>query len=411
MKSAYLWNTAGSMLNAFQSVIFLVILRRVCDLSVAGVFTLAYANANLFLNMGNYGKRNFQASDASRQYSFGAYARSRLITDLAMLLFSTAYLAYCAVTIGYPLWKSAAVLLMTLFKLVDSIEDVTDGNYQQNGRLDLGGRLLTFRLLFTICIFAITVILTRDLVVTLLVSTIFTLLFYVAGVHVIKRRYALPASAGDPPSVSPWPLLKECLPLFIAAFLLYYIGNAPKWAIDSVMDDSAQAIYGFIAMPVFVVGLLAQFIYMPLVEPLSVRWAEGEVRAFSREFIRQGAFIVGIVAVCDLLAWLLGVPVLNLLYNTDVSLYLTDLLVLVTGGGFLALAQLFTMGITIIRQQHKLTVGYVAVGIISFFASSFSVANWGIAGASWCYIGCMSVLALWFGVTFVRCVGRATQGE
>ena len=91
------------MLNAFQSVIFLVILRRVCDLSVAGVFTLAYANANLFLNMGNYGMRNFQASDASRQYSFGAYARSRLITDLAMLLFSTAYLAYCAVTIGYPL--------------------------------------------------------------------------------------------------------------------------------------------------------------------------------------------------------------------------------------------------------------------------------------------------------------------
>ena len=61
-RSAYIWNTAGSMLNAFQSVIMLMVLTRVCDMATAGVFTLAYANANLFLNMGSYGMRNFQAS-------------------------------------------------------------------------------------------------------------------------------------------------------------------------------------------------------------------------------------------------------------------------------------------------------------------------------------------------------------
>ncbi len=42
-RSAYVWNTAGSMLNAFQSVIMLMVLTRVCDMATAGVFTTACA--------------------------------------------------------------------------------------------------------------------------------------------------------------------------------------------------------------------------------------------------------------------------------------------------------------------------------------------------------------------------------
>ena len=62
-KSSYIWNMAGSMLMAFQSVIMLMILTRTVGLGEAGVFTIAYANASLFLNIGKYGMRNFQVSD------------------------------------------------------------------------------------------------------------------------------------------------------------------------------------------------------------------------------------------------------------------------------------------------------------------------------------------------------------
>ena len=50
-KSSYIWNMAGSMLMAFQSVIMLMILTRTVGLGEAGVFTIAYANASLFLNI------------------------------------------------------------------------------------------------------------------------------------------------------------------------------------------------------------------------------------------------------------------------------------------------------------------------------------------------------------------------
>ena len=54
-------------------------------------------------------------------------------------------------------------------------------------------------------------------------------------------------------------LMIKCFPLFAGAFLSFYIGNAPKYAIDAVMTDAELASYGFIAMPVFVVGLLNNF--------------------------------------------------------------------------------------------------------------------------------------------------------
>jgi hypothetical protein len=50
------------------------------NLYEAGVFTLAYASANLFLNIGKYGMRNFQVSDVKRQFNFKEYNTSRIIT-------------------------------------------------------------------------------------------------------------------------------------------------------------------------------------------------------------------------------------------------------------------------------------------------------------------------------------------
>ena len=390
------------MLGAFQSVIMLMVLTRVSSLEISGIFSIAYASANLFLNMGGYGMRNYQASDVTPQYSFAAYARSRVITDLAMVVCSTAYLAWSALTVGYSGYKVAAIFVMTLLKLVDSIEDVTDGNYQQHGRLDVGGKLQTLRLASTMVVFAVSAVVTHDLLLPLCIATGWTLAVYVVGASFIQRRLGLPAADMHGKSSSAIGLLRECFPLFLAAFLLFYIGNAPKYAIDAYLDDASQAIYGFIAMPVFVVGLLAQFIYMPIIEPLANRWNAGDAGHFRKEIFKQALYIAGLTLFCDLGALFLGAPVLGALYNTDLSGYVTDLIVLVTGGGFLAVTTLMTMGITIMRKQKHLTVGYVVVALIALVGSPSAVSHFGIAGASWIYLGLMMVLAAWFTAVFVR---------
>ena len=392
------------MLNAFQSVLMLMVITRACDLVTAGVFTLAYANANLFLTMGSYGMRNFEASDVRPRFGFRAYGRSRVVTGLAMVVCSWLWLAWSATVNAYPLDKILAVALMTLMKGTDTVEDVFDGSFQQAGRLDIAGRQMTLRVGSTIVVFCGAIILTRSLVLATAIGFVWTLGFLLVSLAIIRWRYHLPLTHAEAPEKSALRLLRECLPLFLSSFLLFYVGNAPKYAIDGALSDADQAIYGFIAMPVFVVGLLAQFVYMPMVQPVSAMWDRGDSKGFVRAFMRQVGVILAITAVCVLGAAIAGPPVLGWLYHTDLNGWRIELCVLVLGGGFLALAQLFTMGITIVRRQHLLTPGYVVVAIAAWATSMPLVSAYGIRGASMCYIACMVVLASWFGTLFGWCL-------
>ena len=389
------------MISAFQSVILLIVITRVCDVFAAGVFTFAYANANLFLNMGKYGMRPFQVSDRTGQFSFSEYRVSRTATVTAMVICSTAYLAYSSVMLDYSFEKTATVFLVTFYEALHAFEDVYMGHYQQSNRLDVGARLQTIRYMASISVFAIAIVAFKSLVPAALTATTFTACFIVGVIVYAKRKYKMPFEVGPCNSKQVLKLLKECFPLFAAAFLLFYIGNAPKYAIDAIMDDAAQAYYGYIAMPVFVVSLLASFVYNPMIASLAEQWRNRELRSFGLRFARIAIVIVCLTVACDVGAWLLGVPILNVLYNTELSSYLVELIVLVSGGGFLALASLFTLGITIIRFQRILVPVYAVGSIAAWALSNWAVFSWGITGASGAYFVSMLVLATLFFVTFV----------
>ena len=96
----------------------------------------------------------------------------------------------------------------------------------------------------------------------------------------------------------------------------------------------------------------------------------------------------------------------TVLYNTDLVPFRLELCVLVLGGGFLALATLFTMGVTVVRQQRLLTPGYVVVALAAWALASPFVRLWAIRGASLTYLACMVALSLWTGLIFASCVRR-----
>ena len=399
-KSASLWYSAGSLLLALQSLIMLVVLTRVCDVYVAGVFTIAFANANLFLNVGKFGVRKFQASDRQGQFFFREYRASRIATCLAMVLAAAAYIAYSALTLGYSGEKTAVMLVMCVFKAVEAFEDVYTGAYQLEDRLDVGARLLTLRAAVTVVVFAILTIAIGSLLPALVATTVFTACFLAGQVVYVRKRYGMPHTSSLRGAATVAKLLRECVPVFVADFLLFYMGNASKYAIDAIMDDAAQAYFGYISMPVFVVMLLASFIYTPMIGSLTDQWRSGDVRGFAMRFVKLAGIVCALTLACDAAAFLLGIPVLNLLYNAQLEPYLAELLVLMTGGGFLALATLATLGITIVRFQRILIPLYVVLSLATFFMANWAVTNFGITGASWAYFATMTTSALVFAITF-----------
>ena len=196
-------------------------------------------------------------------------------------------------------------------------------------------------------------------------------------------------------------LLKQCFPLAVGAFLSFYIGNAPKYAIDSILNDELQACYGFIAMPVFVIGLLNNFIFVPILYKMSCLWEERKIKAFIQRMLIQIIIIFMITLACVIGAYLIGVPVLSILYSTDLAPYKTELLILLLGGGFLGLSGLLNTMITIIRFQKSLLWGYGVIAVAAFALSNYIVRQWEMLGAALLYTLLMVALCIIFVIIFV----------
>lgn len=391
---------AGSMLMAFQSVILLVILRRTMDLAAAGIFTIANANANLFLTVGKFGMRNFQVSDVKRQFNFAEYRRSRWISAAAMIAVSCIYVLIASVKNGYSVEKSMIIIWMCLYKVVDAVEDVYYGEYQQKNRLDVGAKALTLRMAATVLIFAVSVIITRSLLVSMIISTAataliaFVLIWNTAGGFEDTRLRS-------PEMKRVMRLMWLCLPLFLGAFLAFYIGNAPKYSIDAILSDELQACYGFISMPVFVIGLLNNFIFNPLIYKMSCLWNENKIGDFIKRTFIQTIIVCIITLACIGAAYICGIPILSWLYNTDLSAYKKELLVMLLGGGFLGLSGLFNIIITIMRRQPALLIGYAVTAILALAFSNTVVRRYGVMGAAAFYTVIMLILCVIFAVIFI----------
>lgn len=399
LKTSYFWNTLAGLLNAGQSVVILMVISRINGLEDAGIFSIANAIASLLLTVGNFGMRNYQVTDVNEKYSFSDYISSRFFTDLLMVFGILYYIIKGWLLDGYSFHKMIIIFLVCLLKLLDSIEDVFEGRFQQTGRLDIAARCLAMRYIIVLTVLCGLIILTANIMISFIVSVFVSggiIVWYVRNIFIFfgKADYKLELHKVKL-------LLGECLALFGGAYLSMYIGNAPKYAIDSAMASKEQACFNFVFMPVFVVGLLNNFIYQPVLGRLAVKWKKREYSTFVKMIMMQCGFLAIVVIVVLLGGYLLGIPVLSLLYNTDLSGYKQELLILLFGGGMLALSGFLNVVITIMRRQKWLLVGYGLVAFVALFCSKYIVVSYGTVGAAFLYTALMVCLVLAFIVELV----------
>ena len=189
-------------------------------------------------------------------------------------------------------------------------------------------------------------------------------------------------------------LFKQCFALFIAAFLTYYVTNAPKYAIDRYLTEDMQAYYGYISMPVFVVELLNCFLYQPQMVELAKDWETQNWRAYNKKILKQSLIIIILTAVCTVGAYLLGIPVLSVLYGVDLSAFRGELVILMISGGGLAFVGYSSVLLTIMRKQRILLINMLLITIISVCWLGTTVKVYGIYGAVVFYLLLMLLLAL-----------------
>ena len=207
-----------------------------------------------------------------------------------MMAVSIGYVLYSAVTIGYETSKTLIIILVCFLKAIDSIEDVYQGQQQLNGRLDVAGKCYTVRLTVTIIAYVVTLIVCKDLLMSSIISLAISciaaiyLLFLTSSVAKGKDR--------EEKDKGVMTLFVDCFRLFLATFLVFYMINAPKFVIDAQMSSEAQADYGYISMPVFLIGVVGQFIYMPIIKGMADNYSKGDKKAFAKEIMKQTLYLV-----------------------------------------------------------------------------------------------------------------------
>jgi len=405
VSNGYKLNAFAGIINACKSIILLVVVSRTNALHDAGILTISFALANLFVTIGNFGMRNYQVSDVKQTYSFPTYFSSRILTSLLMLFCVLGYLCFCIFVNGYTLEKAAVVLCIGVIFISESVENIFSGFYQQRGRLDVGSRLFFYRWLLIIILFSCILIFSKNLLLAsffaALMSMVCVLVFTKSTIRVFYQGH--------------WyfdfskilQLLKMCFPLFLSAFLSMYLAGAPKYAIDTYLTEEVQACYGFVSMPVFVTGLLASFIYQPQLVALSQDWAAGQKQKFVHRVRGHFLIILGISICCFVGAYVLGVPVLSTIYNIDLMPYKPVLLIIMIGSGFLALNNYLSILLIIMRKQKVLLAGNGIVAALALLFMGAAVQAHAALGASIYYLLLMVVLFILFFINTAISIGKA----
>lgn len=377
-----------------QSAVMLIVITRTNGLVDAGIFSISYAIAGLMLYIGEFGVRKYQASDVLEKSSFADYFTFRIFSCSAMVIVSGAYAAYGLIFGSYTMYKFMIIILVCLIKVVEAFADVFYGRYQQQRRLDVSAKTTVFRIAAGMAACMISLVITQNLLVSVFVWFVVSLITMSLSTLVVASEFCTIEYRFN--FTAQKTIFLSCLPIFLGHFLLLYVGNAPKYAIDACMTEVDQAYYNFIFMPVFVIEMLANFIFNPVLVKLADAWHEKNYQVFNRMVLRQVG-VIGILTVIVIAgAYLLGCPILSWLYNADVNPLRTELCILMIGGGMLALVGFFAVVVTVIRCQHRLIAGYIFVAIIARILSNYIVGNCGLMGAAILYTILIATLALFF---------------
>ncbi len=407
LAGSFFWNSLGGILNAGQSVLVLMVITRVLGLAAAGVYSIAFATGNLFLYLGEYGVRNVQVSDLTEQYPFRDYLAHRVLTVFLMLALGACCCVFSYGRGTYSLEKSLTVFAMCLLKAVDCIEEVYEGRLHQRGRLDLAGKVMTVRLVVSIggmlaaAVLFHSLLIATDIAAALAAVSAFCMLFC------YRKEVAFTPGLVSRRNVGA--LMRVCFPVCAANFLQFYLINAPKYAIDAAMEETVQAQYNFIAMPVFVIQLLGMFLYQPVLGRMSAAAANGDRRALLSDIRKIVLGILVIAAVCLAGAWVLGIPVLSLLYATDLSSFRSELMWILVGGIFLALSGFLCAVLTILRRQSAILVIYAAGAVLSLILTGQMVRSSGILGAVRSFVSIMALVFVLLALTLAFSLRKSRE--
>lgn len=383
----YLWNTIGLIAWGMLFPLLTIIVTQLCNVDVAGMFSIVFVTANLLYIVGTYGARTYQISDLHESHSFLDYQVHRVITCVIMLVCGY---AYCTLR-GYSDELVQLCIAVFLFKMIDALADAYEGRLQQVDKLYLGGISQTLRSGLALILFIIVLAITR--------SVVFASYAMFIGALITFVLVTFPLALLETPRSRPLHitgvvgLFKACLPLFAALFMYALVDSMPKFVMDGVLSYDNQLYFNALYFPAQAVLLSVGFIYKPQLVRMSQLWADVSHRKkFDIFIIAMMVLIAVITLIVGFMMNLFGVRLLGLMYGLDFTEHTNLALIMIAAGGVTAGIDFLYQVITILRRQKAVTELYVITLGFSILVLLLMVNITGLQGAVIGYLVVMAIL-------------------
>lgn len=393
LKKNAVWNLIGTTINAFASLIFMIIVTRVNGISDAGIFTFGFSVATMFNIIGVYAGRIYQVTEKNK-ISNKDFLYNRIISCIFMIIISFAFVFIN----GYNFVKALIIILLCLLKMFEAFSDVIYGFLQKKLNLYKVGISLTLKNTIGLLVFTLFDLITKDIIISIisfiLIYILFLLFYDLRQCNlkkVIKEKLNL-ANVKE--------IFYRGFPTFFTAFLTIYIINSSKYVIDKFSSNSDQAIFGIIIMPATIMILIAQFVIHPFLTMMDENIKKKDYNSLIKIITKLSIFVflVGIIGVIG--CHFIGINILELFYGVKLSKYRLCLDIILFGSIFYALTSIINTVLIAMRHTVIQMIIYIITSIFAFISSYFLVKSNGIYGASLNYFIVMLINYLVFLLSF-----------
>jgi O-antigen/teichoic acid export membrane protein len=374
------WSLFGWVGYAGCQWLMLSVMAKLGNAVVVGQFAFALALSAPVFMLTNLQLRGVQSTDAHSEYHFSDYVTLRLIGSILALIVIAAICPFLKIT-----WSAAiVVLLVALFKSLESAGDVVAGLMQKFEKLDSAAIALLLRGGISIAAFGIPFAIWHSLPVSLILwascaaTVIANYDFRIAG--------KLATFEGGMRLKFRWKALRSLaitsLPLGLVSAITSFNTNVPRYTIQHVLSVADLGIFASIAYPIAAATIVSNSLGQATLARLSRLFAERRIKEFNRLVLKLVAFGAGLAAVAVLAVSICGDWFLTLIYTSEYARHGNLFTILALTAGLNSIGCFLVYALTAARQfRIQLPISLVCT-LTTFICSMVFVPRFHLVGAA-----------------------------
>ena len=346
--------------------------------------------------IGIYGGRIYQVSDVSGEFESRTYILLKFMTTAGMILAAGVFI----LVNDYDSERVILLMVIVVYKVLDSIADPLYGVMQRNGRLYYAGISMTLKAVVGYIAFLVVNLATHDMILSslclLVANAVFMATYDIPHVRKLEKIGRFSRADLKPAFM----LLKVSVYIFAFALFANLLVNIPRYFVDIHHSKVDLGMFGIVIMLATMLNLFVLFVIQPKVVQLSERFASAEYASFNRTVTKLILISLVFGALAIIVTWLIGAPVLSFIYAENIHPYRLALTLVVVAGTINTVTMIYSNILSIMRRFKIQLVNFSVATASIFVASAAFIASGSVDGAVIAFLIANVIQAVLFFISY-----------